>query len=166
MFNIVNANGSFRPLSLKKLSEDYYPALRYLIHRSDSFSLVMHMIRPYSKNPNPCRERAFSQALEPYLIRQVLNAREWPGTDTCEKHLALSYYKCPREVAFLLADMPCLFRYEGCVIPQDLCFYRDKKCWFSIVSHEGWAFVEDTCKEDLDKMRPYFGSDVPLSLSF
>ncbi len=166
MYNTYETNGTFRPLSLKRMSEDYQQVLRYLVRRSDSFSLVMHMIRPYTQNPNLCQETAFSQVLEPYLVRQVLNAWEWPCTKTNEKHLALNYYRCPREVAFLLTDLPCLFRWEYGVIPQDLCFYRDGGCWFSTVSHEEFAFILNPCKEDLDRMRPCFGSDKPVFICF
>ena len=151
-------------LSLKKLSSDYYKVIKYLVRHSDSFTVVMKMVRPYSKWPNPCRQVKYSDRLNDYLIDQILNAREWPYTKTNAKHLALCKYKCQKSIVDELCMLPSLFECHDETIPRDLCFYRNNTCWFATVIHEEWAFAINPTNEDRLFLQPYEGLDKPYFL--
>ena len=150
-------------LSLRKMASDYDRIIRYLVMTSDEMTIIMHMVKPYSINPNPCREQVFSNKLAPFLVEQQLNIRKWPGTETNEKHIALCTYVCCKGLRLALIDLPCLFVYKGGIIPEDICFYRKEQCIFSTTIHEGLAYLFMPTQSDAAFFASYNGLDlIPL----
>lgn len=43
--------------------------------------------------------------------------------------------------------------FSGVDFPEDLCFFRDKKIWFKLVSHEKLLFIIDENSDDIDFLK-------------
>lgn len=63
-----------------------------------------------------------------------------------------------------------LFSWRADNFPEDICFFRDGKCWLKTVSHEKYAFV-DVCDESKEEVKQFgdvfsvFESNIYLPLN-
>lgn len=135
-------------LDYEAISQNPRKVLEYVFKKSDSFSVVTDLVRPYSKLPPCCKQDKWTMGLREYLISQEAGAREWPGTRTRDGHKVLSFYKACRQTREILSAWPNVFRACERGLPEDICFYRGGKVWFGTTSHERTADVLAVTQED------------------
>ena len=128
-------------LDYDAVSQNSNQILEYVFKKSESFSVVTDLIRPYSKVPPCCKQDKWTLDLREYLISQEVGAKEWPGVQNRNCHKVLSFYKACRRTKEILSVWPNVFHACEYNLPEDICFYRGGKVWFGTTSHERTADV-------------------------
>jgi len=131
------------------IANNYELLVEYLIKSSDSFSVITNLKKPYSKIPPNCEHDSVLELLKPYLVDQIVNVKEWPGTETKQNHKVLNMYRCCKQVRMIFTELPNFFLPFQHGLPEDICFYRDSHSWFTTISHERLVFISGASKEDL-----------------
>lgn len=122
--------------------------LKYAFERSDSFSIVTDLAKPYVKRPPRCKQDEWTAELQSYLISQEVGAKEWLGIRNRNCHKVLSFYKACSQTKAIVQAWPNAFQACKFGLPEDICFYRDGNAWFATTSHEGTADAWRLSKED------------------
>ena len=126
-------------LDYSMLIKETVEVLAYVFRRSDSFSVVTDLTKPYSKIPPRCRQDEWTINLQPYLISQNVGAKEWPGVRNRNCHKVLSFYRACKQTEAIVQAWPNVFQACEYRLPEDICFYRDGTAWFATTSHERTA---------------------------
>ena len=120
-------------LNFNLIADYYKEVINYCGKYSETFSIITMLKKPYSKIPPNCKHSAVLEPFHPYLIKQIIGVLEWPGTVIKGTNkMILNMYSCCRENN----------------LPEDICFYRDKKPWFVTISHEKIAYLTSSTKQD------------------
>lgn len=80
----------------------------------------------------------------------IKNIGYHPDTGTDFEHSALIYFTCnndTRGVLLSMADM--IYDWNGQSLPEELCFYRNGKVWFTCVCHERYLFIYSETEDDI-----------------
>ena len=137
-------------LDYNALIKDATEFLDHLFRKSDSFSIVTDLVRPYSRIPPCCKQDEWTVNLQPYLLSQNVGAKEWPGIQKRDCHKVLSFYKACKQSKAIVQAWPNVFQACEGGLPEDICFYRDGMVWFATTSHERTADALRLSKEDID----------------
>ena len=137
-------------IKYSELVESYIKVIDYLGKYSDSFSLITNLKKPYSRRPPNCEHDEILQHIRPYLEKEIIGIKEWPGTMTKENHKVMCIYKSCKETRAFFHTASNLFMAIQNHMPEDICFYRKNEPWFVTVSHEQLAFMLKPTKEDID----------------
>ena len=135
-------------LDYNAISQRYTEILEYVFKKSESFSIVTDLVRPYSKRPPLCKQDEWIADLQEYMISQEVGAKEWPGVRNRNCHKVLTFYRACRQAREILCAWPNAFYACEYNLPEDICFYRDGKVWFGTTSHERTADVLVATKEE------------------
>ena len=136
-------------IKYQDLIMQYESIIRYATKTSDVFSVVAFQKKPYSAIP-PCTDSdELLKRLEPNLVNKVISKKGWPGTETRCNHRVICIYECCKFSRNELLDMPNFFSAAKIGIPEDICFYRSGVAWLVTVSHEEYAFMYFSTKEDI-----------------
>ena len=73
-----------------------------------------------------------------------------PNTGTCFENADILYLKLDTPVISFLKQTNRIFDWNGNKLPEELCFYRDNKIWFTCISHENLLFIHNETKVDLE----------------
>lgn len=131
------------------ITDNEQEIIQYCAKNTDTFSIVSKIKKPYTKIPHTYQHMNVLEPFEPFLVQQVVGAREWPGTRaSADSHRVLNYYRCCKETRALLKKISNLFLPLDYCLPEDICFYRGKNPFFATVSHEKIAFVVVTTQQD------------------
>ena len=142
-------------LDVDALIQNADEILEYVFQRSDSFSIVTDLIKPYSKMPPCCKQDQWTSDLQSYLISQTVGAKEWPGVKNRNGHKVLSTYKACKQTKAIVQTWTNVFQACEYNLPEDICFYRDGIAWFGTTSHERTADVMVLSKEDERFFSPF-----------
>lgn len=129
------------------LIKKYRTIIRYAGKTSDSFSVVTEQVKPFSIDPPRCKHDEILSSISDYLIKQVVEAKSWPGTETSAKHMVLNVYRMVKPTRNWLNESPNLFVYRE-DLPEDICFYRDGKAWMYATTHEHDMAIINPTNED------------------
>lgn len=136
-------------LNFNLIADYYKEVINYCGKYSETFSIITMLKKPYSKIPPNCKHSAVLEPFHPYLIKQIIGVLEWPGTVIKGTNkMILNMYSCCRDTRTLLAELPNMFFPLENNLPEDICFYRDKKPWFVTISHEKIAYLTSSTKQD------------------
>lgn len=127
---------------------NYIEIIKYCIKSSDTFSVISNIKKPYSQIPPKSEHDEILKYFEPYLLKQVIGIKNWPGTSTRDNHKVISIYKCQKETYKLLMNLPNIFTPLSNNLPEDICFYRNDMEWLVSVSHEKLAYISHETKQD------------------
>ena len=130
------------------LIENYRAIIRYAAKTSDSFSVVTEQVKPFSIVPPKCKHDEILSSISDYLIKQVVGAKSWPGTETSANHMVLNIYLMVKSTRNWLNEGPNLFVYRE-DLPEDICFYRDGKAWMYVTTHERDMTIMNPTNEDM-----------------
>lgn len=123
--------------------------LQYCAKNADSFSIISKIKKPYTKIPRTYIHMSTLAPFEPYLIKQVVGAREWAGVrEGVDNHRILNYYRCCKETRALLKEVPHLLLPLEYNLPEDICFYRKENPFFVTISHEKFALLVAPTQQD------------------
>lgn len=107
----------------------------YAINTCDSFSLV------FSKKDK--QEYTFQDLLNNWnnfiLDIKTVNTHTDTGTDISGG--SIIYFKCDNIIKNLLFSASNIYDWNGDSLPEELCFYRNKKLWFKSITHEKLSFI-------------------------
>lgn len=135
-------------LSYTDLEMHQYRMILYAVKKSDLFSLITYQKKPYSKIPPNCEHDDILEIIKDSLVTQLVGIRKWSGSGENNNHVVMNVYKCDRATRMFLLGKTDLLKYSN-TFPEDLCFYRGRKAWFSITTHEEYAAIYSETKEDL-----------------
>ena len=117
--------------------ELYSAFIRYMINRSEEFSLV------YFSYPNTRMKssiRAIKESLAPFqLSRKETNIMPSMATLNEERgRYLLTYYRAAPDALDILERAGSLYEWDYPMFPMDLCFFREGYAWFISSAHERW----------------------------
>lgn len=136
-------------LSYTDLKTHQFEAMLYATKNSDWFSFITYQKKPYSKKPPNCEHDDILDEIKHSLVTQLVGIRRWSGSGENNNHVVMNVYKCNRETRMFLLEQTDLLKYSD-TFPEDLCFYRGRKSWFSITTHEKYAAIYCETKVDLE----------------
>lgn len=95
----------------------------------------------------------FSKEIEPFLIKKRHDP-VWPGTQVLspignESNFDICIYQSCEEVKPYLLRVEHLFQWMYPYYPEDLCFFKDNKCWFYACSHEERSYILADSKDEV-----------------
>lgn len=153
------------------IKENSLLVMQYCLQNSDAFSVI---IPPWMDEKIDVLFQ-----LEPWLIKRIDNIKKWPGTEKADIPISSDVLDLPGIKALNLPGTEVLellqsqnqkyamhiyssdcFESAGIPpfdffnpiennLPEDICFYRDKFAWYSTVSHEKIAFMENATQDDV-----------------
>lgn len=118
--------------------EEYASFMRYMIAKSDRFSLVYFKYTEEEKWLQTV-ERVYN-TLKPYIVYEKA-VDKWPGTVTLNENnhiYNMVVYKSVSEVEEALLLAFSLYAWDYPILPMDLCFYINGYAWFELCAHERW----------------------------
>ncbi len=136
-------------LDYNGINNIYSDIIKYASSSSDAFLLVYQCSFPYTQTPPKYTEEMISADLEPFLIKQYKNAKQWPGAKTNAKNRVVNIYKCCKETRNILIQVGKISDWGNGELPGDLCFIRKNKAWFVTISHEKLCFVYGETQDDI-----------------
>lgn len=119
----------------------------YLVKNSNSFSVLPIIKRPYSQMPPDFN---YNAQFSPFAIKYLFDRKDWPVPYLSHlKHQIMVLCRCCKESRNMLASLPNLFLPLEHGLPEDICFYRDRKAWFVTISHEKMASAYNVTNTDI-----------------
>lgn len=100
--------------------------------------------------------KEYLEKLEPFLIKKRNFPTEWPGTMVelnKDMSVDIGIYKACSNVKDYLLEPKGLFNWRYPYFPEDLCFFKEHKCWFYTVAHEGYASIYVNNIDDVNKIK-------------
>ena len=150
IYSMLNKNIG---INFSDLLDNYNEIINYVSKKSDSFSVISNLNKPYSKQPPNYEHENVLKVLEPFLERYVIGIKSWPGTITKDNHKVMITYRLCKESRSLLKEMPNFFLPLENGLPEDICFFRNQKPWFVTTSHEKTVFIVDATNEDVSYLK-------------
>ena len=121
----------------------YKSFINYAIDTSDSLSMV------FTKDENDISQYILQELY--YIVSELIvekrNIGYHPDTNTEFENSDYIIMRCSKELKPIFFEADNIDNWNGEVFPEELCFYRKKKKWFSYIRHEEKAFVY---KESID----------------
>lgn len=138
------------------LLAEYDQVMNYLFESSDAFAVVADLKKPYSKLPPNVRQSDFAERLKDYALSQITDEREWyEGVERRGKHKVLLTFRACRQAMKIAREQGNLLAAPANALPEDLCFLRNGRVWFSTITHERMAFVSIESPDDAAFFLPY-----------
>lgn len=136
-----------RMLRYSDIVENKKTMIEFLVKRSNCFSVVVKIKKPYSQMPPVFN---YDRQLQPYVKQYIFQEKDWL-VDFLGKprHQIMVVCNSCRGSRDELLQIPNVFLPAENIEPEDICFYRDDRLWFATISHERIAFVIDATEEDV-----------------
>ena len=135
-------------LNYNKIVDSVSATIDYLTKKSDSFSVIAVIQKPYSQFPPAFN---YDTQFQPFVTKYIFERNNWPADFFGRsKHQIMVVCRCCKESRIQLLQMPNVFLPMNSDMPEDICFYRGDRLWFATISHEKIAFVKDATKDDID----------------
>ena len=136
-------------LDYENLVKNNIEFFRYATKSCDNFSVITNQKKPYSQRPPLCEHDEILKRINASLQKYIVGIGEWPGTKAKMNHKVIFFYKCCKETREFLINQNNFFLPQYYKLPEDICFYREKKVWLTTISHEKLAFIQSATKEDI-----------------
>lgn len=131
------------------LITNYDVLLKYAFKNSDLFSVITYLRKPYSQVPPKCEHDEQLKDLNEYLVRQILGIREWSNGGTNNNHMVMNVYACNKSTLKILQTLDNILMPIQNDLPEDICFYKKDRVWFSSISHEEIAYIYSDVEADI-----------------
>ena len=130
------------------ITGDHYKSfIQFAIKKSDHF-MLLKFEDELSENAESLLEK-----LQPYFIRSKFQKR-WPGTITYGKAEEVLYFKAEEGAGEILMEYATgIYDWRAPQLLDDLCFFKDDKCWFPSTTHEYELYFEHITDEDRAELR-------------
>lgn len=121
--------------------------LKYAFRTCDSFALLFEADRPYKEGYVEASQEVHLD-LKKYLIKQHPPSSRF--YERIQKGHILNQYHCNRQTKDIILSLNNIFDYNyEEYLPEDIKFYRNNKLWFSSVSHERTAVIDNATEQDI-----------------
>ncbi len=91
-----------------------------------------------------------------YALSQITDERKWcEGVERRGKHKVLLTFRACRQAMEIAREQGNLLAAPANALPEDLCFLRDGRAWFSTITHERMAFVSIESPDDAAFFLPH-----------
>ena len=126
--------------------KQYRSFIKYAINTCESFSLV------FEKDDINRSKYIFQEIYESiYEFIFIENSIGYhPDTGSFFQNVEIIYCECNKYTEALLQSSYSIFDWNGEKMPEELCFYRDDKKWFTCVCHEKYLFIYDEIEDDIE----------------
>ena len=133
-------------LKIKLSDKKYRTFIDYAINSCDSFSLV------FEKCENDTSQYTF---METYfsLCDNIIKKETiylHPDTGTSFENADILYFEFNSQTGAFLKNADGIYNWNGKQLPEELCFYRNNKIWFSCTCHERLLRIGNETNEDID----------------
>lgn len=130
-------------------NKQYRLFIKYAITTCDSFSLV------YEKSDIDKTKYVFQDFYD-LIIKNILyktNIGVHPETGTIFENSDIVYYICNEQIIKALQFADNIFDWNGSYLPEEMCFYRNQKRWFTCICHEQLLVIYNETKEDIEFLK-------------
>lgn len=141
-------------LNYGMLCVNFIEVLDYCFKNSDSFSLITTLKKPYTRIPPICEHDSIIECWKNCLINILPDIKKWPGTETKCNHKVMFIYNA-KKFRRTYHNISNFFLAIEQNLPEDICFYRDKKVWLYTITHERNAVIVSPSMKDLDYFKLY-----------
>jgi len=130
-------------------NEKYTRLIEYALETSDFFMFV------FCKKKNEGFKRSMLEIKKKlsYLNVKAQYRYSWVGTETIPggnyEH-QVCFYRADVSAMQCLLSVNSLFEWIWPLLPQDLCFFREDRCWFCSTSHERLAVITEPTHQDVE----------------
>ena len=73
-----------------------------------------------------------------------------PSTGSCFENAEILFFKLKPSVTSFLKRANNIYDWDGMSFPEELCFYRKNKVWFTCIYHERILHVHNETHDDLE----------------
>ena len=126
-------------------NKQYRTFLKYAMTTCDTFSLVYE--KDNINNKNYILQEFYFSILEYMLLKRKIVKHPDTGTIFCNSDII--YYECNKFTCDILQIADGIFDWNGNNLPEELCFYRNNKKWFTCICHENLLFISDENNDDI-----------------
>ena len=112
---------------------------------------VSFVIDKESERQNDFFELLMQSCSQDILEEEMVYMHPETGTDFSGGHMVK--LRCNSYIKSWFLKANCIEDFNGVDFPEDLCFFRDKKIWFKLVSHEKLLFIIDENSDDIDFLK-------------
>lgn len=123
---------------------NYRSFIKYATETCQYFSIV------FERDDSDANMYLFSElydVLENFICNKA-SVGCHPDTGTCFSDCDVVYFECNKFTCGVLNKADSIYDWNGGLFPEELCFYREHKKWFTLVSHEKYLFVYDETEAD------------------
>lgn len=133
-------------LNIKLKAKTYKLFIDYAIKTCDLLSLV------FEKNELHTNEYAlqYEYSLISESIVNKENIAIHPNTGSCFENADICYLGTSLEISSFLKKAYNIFDWDGEKFPEELCFYREGRIWFSCICHEKLLFIHNETPDDVE----------------
>lgn len=136
-------------LNLELNKKQYKSFIDFASQTCDYISLV------FEKNGKNHSQYTFQEAYQ--LILQSIIKKEsvtvHPDTGSCFDNVDILFLKLDMPIISFLKQASDMFDWNGKQFPEELCFYRNEKVWFTCVCHERLLHIHNETFADLDFLK-------------
>lgn len=120
--------------------DQYRKFMRYMLLKSDSFSLIYFKYKENEKMKKNVKD-IFNGLNEYKLYSKKVN--KWPNTETYDNNHIYKYvmYSSNLKCLDILLRIEGIYGWDYPNAPMDLCFYKNGYCWLAITGHERMAYL-------------------------
>lgn len=76
-----------------------------------------------------------------------------PNTGSCFENAEILYFKINNSVISFLKQADDIYDWNGKILPEELCFYREDSVWFTCVFHERLLYIYNESSLDLSFLK-------------
>ena len=122
-------------------SETYKTFIDYAIKTCDLISLV------FEKSDEYALREEYDLISEGIVSKKSISVH--PDTGSCFENADICYLKTGTEVSSFLKKADSFLDWNGKALPEEVCFYRSGKIWFSCIYHERLMFIHTETQSDI-----------------
>lgn len=133
-------------LKLKLNEKRYRMFIDFASKTCDSVSLVFE--KDETDNSQYTFQEKYHTVSESIIRKESIDVH--PTTGSCFENADILYLKINESVTSFLKQANGIFDWNGKKLPEELCFYRDEKIWFSCICHERILHIHNETSDDLE----------------
>lgn len=129
--------------------KQYRLFIKYALTICDSFSLVFE--KSDEDKTKYIFQEFYDSIAEFILEKKTIECH--PVTGTCYSNSDIIYCRYNKNTIYILQIADNIFDWNGQNLPEELCFYKNNKVWFSCIYHERLLFIYNETKNDIDFLK-------------
>ena len=123
----------------------YRPFIKYAVGACGSFSLVFE--KDDGQSSLYVLQEIYLSIAEFVMDKKSIG--EHPDTGSSFQHSDIVHIECNKFTSTVLKNAYSVFDWNGELLPEELCFYRNGEKWFVCISHEKCSFIYCENNDDL-----------------
>lgn len=130
-------------------NKQYKSFIDFASKTCDSVSLVFE--KDETDNSQYAFQEIYHIVSESVIKKESIDVH--PNTGSCFENADILYLRINTSVTSFLKQANGIFDWNGKKLPEELCFYRDEKIWFSCICHERLLHIHNETSDDLEFLK-------------